>query len=352
MALDDIKDTGYLNILRVFASIAVIMIHVFSPINSSFSTALTETESYYCVVLQNLWQWCVPLFVMISGVLFLNPHKEISVDKLLKRYFLRIVLVLFLFGIPYAFLELFFDAHYHFSVEQLGKALVNVVQGKLWDHMWYLYMIGGLYLVMPVFKIFAEHAGRETIRYILIILFIFTSLIPLVKTIFSCTFGMYLPISSVYAFYLLLGHYVHRYNITVKNTVLMSTVMLYLLYAILMPLIDTRFVNLKGGGALSFLGYDSPLVVMITFGLFCLIRQNSKTNRLFDSLTPLCFGIYLIHTLFINFLYKFVKFTPQHYPLVLVIIGTMSITIVLSIAFSFCARKIGVIKNQCQQVKP
>jgi hypothetical protein len=71
------QSTEYLNGLRVFATFAVIMIHVFSPINRYFSEVSTGAELYLCVVLQNLWQWCVPIFVMITGVLFLNPEKTL-----------------------------------------------------------------------------------------------------------------------------------------------------------------------------------------------------------------------------------------------------------------------------------
>jgi surface polysaccharide O-acyltransferase-like enzyme len=337
-------NTTYLNVLRVFAIIGVIMIHVFSPLNSSFTSFLTKQESYFCIVLRNLWQWCVPIFVMISGVIFLDTQKEITVEKLLKKYFLRIILALFIFGIPYAFLEIFFDANYQFSFGQIGVAIMNVFQGKLWDHMWYLYMIAGLYLVLPLLKIFVNYCKKNILEYIIVVLFIFTSVIPIVEIAFSIKLGFYIPVTSVYVFYLLLGHYIHNYNITINNKILSFLMILYFICSIIMPL-NNEFVSMTGGGSIIFFGYNSPIVVMGTFVLFCFIHQKNKSNKFFDILSPMCFGIYLIHTLFINFLYKFIKFTPEKYPLINIIICVSITTFILSIGFTFIARKINIIKK-------
>jgi surface polysaccharide O-acyltransferase-like enzyme len=88
-------DTVYLNTLRVIAIFAVIMIHVFSPINRYFLNSLTKVESYACIVLTNLWQWCVPIFVMITGVLFHNPKKEITLKRIFQKYVFKTYFVYF-----------------------------------------------------------------------------------------------------------------------------------------------------------------------------------------------------------------------------------------------------------------
>ncbi|MDR2466213.1 MAG: acyltransferase family protein, partial [Prevotellaceae bacterium] len=202
-------DTAYLDTLRVFATFAVIMIHVFSPINLYFRDSLTDTEAYICVVLKNLWQWCVPVFVMITGVLFLNPEKEITLKKILKRHVLRIVAAIILFGTPYSFMEISFNANMSFNIRQIGIAALNAIQGKSWDSLWYLYMIAGIYLCVPLMRVFVVNASKRIVGYMLAILFVFTSLIPSLESILPYKFGIYIPINSVYLFYLLLGYYMH-----------------------------------------------------------------------------------------------------------------------------------------------
>jgi surface polysaccharide O-acyltransferase-like enzyme len=337
-------ETSYLNLLRVLATFAVIMIHVFAPINTYFSASLTNLESYICVILKNLWQWCVPIFVMISGVLFLNPQKEITLEKIIKKYFTRIILAIIIFGIPYAFMEIFFDSNLTFNIKQIGIAMFNAMQGNSWSHMWYLYMIAGLYLCIPIFKIFVNNAQKSVIEYTLVLLFIFTSIIPSLESVFPFKFGIYLPINSVYVFYLLLGYYIHYNKVTIKNKILMALLVFYILFIILISL-DKKFVTLSEGGAIILSGYNSPIVVMVTFVIFCIMHQNRISYKIVENIVPMCFGIYLIHTLFINYLYKFIKLTPEKYPLIIVVILTSIITILLSISFCYLARKIKIVKK-------
>jgi surface polysaccharide O-acyltransferase-like enzyme len=337
-------DTRYLNTLRVFATFAVIMIHVFSPINTYFSNYLAKSESYICIVLNNLWQWCVPIFVMITGVLHLNPEKTITIEKTLKRYVLRILLAIIIFGIPYCFMEIFFDQSLSFNIKQIGVAALNTTQGKSWDHMWYLYMIAGLYLCIPLIKVFVINAQKNIIKYTLVVLFIFTSIIPTLESVIPYKFGIYIPINSVYVFYLLLGYYLHYNKISIKNNVLFALLVFYVLYAIIMP-VNRNFVLLSNGGHLKLTDYNSPLVVMVTFAIFCIYHQHNKPLRFIDIIAPMCFGIYLIHPLFINFLYKFIKLSPEKYPLIIVVIITVLVTIILSIIFSYLAQRIRIFKK-------
>jgi surface polysaccharide O-acyltransferase-like enzyme len=128
-------ETGYLNVLRVFACIAVIIFHVFANIVNSFGASLTELEKYISIIVINMWLWHVPSFVMISGVIFLNKDKELTIHTLLKKYVLRIILALCIFGIPFAYMEILFNAQYQFNITQIGRSILHVFEGKLWDHM-------------------------------------------------------------------------------------------------------------------------------------------------------------------------------------------------------------------------
>jgi surface polysaccharide O-acyltransferase-like enzyme len=280
---------------------------------------------------------------MITGVLFLNPGKNITLEKMLKKYVFRIVLAIIVFGIPYCFMEIFFDANMSFNINQIGLAALNALQGKSWDHMWYLYMIAGLYLCIPLIKVIVTNAPKNVVEYALAVLFIFTSIIPSLESILPYKFGIYIPINSVYVFYLLLGYYIHYNNITIKNRFLWALIAAYIFFVILMPL-DRNFVVLSSGGHIILTNYNSPIVVMIAFAMFCLFRQRNKTDKIIEIIAPLCFGVYLIHTLFTNFLYKFLGFSPEKYPLIIVVFSVTIITILFSILLTYLVRKIKIIR--------
>lgn len=90
----------------------------------------------------------------------------------------------------------------------------------------------------------------------------------------------------------------------------------------------------------------SPLVVMITYCVFCYNPQNIKSNKIFDFISSQLFGMYLIHQFFLNIFLKFLKFTPDRYPLILVVMVITITTVIFSLLFSVVIRKIKFV-NKC-----
>jgi surface polysaccharide O-acyltransferase-like enzyme len=331
--------TQYLNALRVLAITGVIMGHVFMTTYSYFAPVLADNTVYFILVLRNIWYWCIPIFVMISGVLFLDPDKKISIGKLFEKYILRLVLALLIFGVPYAFAEQLVAFHYHFSIRQIGTAFLMVIQGTTDNHLWYLYFIIGLYLVIPMIKVFTDNVDRKMLEYTLIMLFVFTSILPFIKNVLHFNIGFYIPVNSVYVFYFLIGHYIHKYNIKINVKLLMAVIILYLIYAALMPLNNNLVLSRYSGRLLS-LEQDSPVVALISLALFCLLHQSNKANRFIDFLSPLCFGIYLIHPLFLFSLYLFLHVTPEKSPLIIFLLVTIICTAIPSVGFAYFEKKI------------
>jgi surface polysaccharide O-acyltransferase-like enzyme len=120
-------------------------------------------------------------------------------------------------------------------------------------------------------------------------------------------------------------------------------VLLYVLFIVLMP-INKNFIT-TSTTIIGLYSAISPLVVMITFCVFCYFRQNIKSNKLFDFVSHQIFGMYLIHQFFLNVFFKVIKFTPDKYPLILVIVVITIMTIILSLLFSIVSRKIKFIKK-------
>ena len=73
---------AYLDILRLVATLAVIFIHV---VADGLPLSFGQYNWYVAVVGGSLVRWAVPVFVMISGALYLNPQKQITTKTVLKR---------------------------------------------------------------------------------------------------------------------------------------------------------------------------------------------------------------------------------------------------------------------------
>ncbi|MCI8301015.1 MAG: acyltransferase [Lachnospiraceae bacterium] len=93
------QDTAYLDLLRWIAISAVVMLHVVSGVVDTIPEQMTVEQQNIYEMIKNMMTVGVPVFLMISGSLFLNPEKEIGMEQILKRYLSRILLALFLFGV-------------------------------------------------------------------------------------------------------------------------------------------------------------------------------------------------------------------------------------------------------------
>lgn len=151
--------------IRAFSIIAVIAIHTFySALLKYGSTASIPDQVLYKIIMNMMW-WAVPSFLMMSGSLLLDTRKYISLKKLYGKYICRMVTVLLTFGFAFAWLEIIFDQE-SFRLFQIPKALLRVLTGDTWAHMWYIYCLIGIYVLLPMYKIIAEKASDEQIQYI------------------------------------------------------------------------------------------------------------------------------------------------------------------------------------------
>lgn len=92
----------------MLATLSVVWLHTSAGILDvrdivNFNDKLWLSCYKYCM------QFGVPIFVMISGALFLNPTKEIGFPLLLHKYVKRIALALLIFGLPMCIIETFFN---------------------------------------------------------------------------------------------------------------------------------------------------------------------------------------------------------------------------------------------------
>ena len=134
------------------------------------------------VLLQPLIKFAVPSFIMISGCLLLNPKRNININKI-KKYILKMISILLVFGFAYCLLENIFDFGFDNIFKLIYESIINLFQEKSWDHMWYIYMLIGLYMITPLLRKFVDTADSDVAKFVLVMMFIFSIVIPMINTI-------------------------------------------------------------------------------------------------------------------------------------------------------------------------
>ena len=336
---------SYIDFLKIIATTAVVLLHIVSAALSTAVVAISPNNEIIYRTLHVSMNWAVPVFVMISGALFLGNNEEYTFITMFK-YVRRLLCVLLSFGWFFSFLELVFEAK-KILPSQLFWALLHVLTGNTWAHMWYLYMLIGLYLVTPIIKPFITSAKNKNgfLEQSLLILFLFSSVLPTVCALLGVNSAFSLPFVSPYLFYYLAGYYASTVKITP----------LHIRFFVFLTIFSSLFIiainiALAYGLAESFNSlnsYSSSVVAAMALGIFGLIRtkigslSERKTNIL-KILSTLTFGIYIVHPLYINFAYKYLKFSPLHFPawasiplftFIVLILSTISVLLMRKVPF-------------------
>ena len=123
----------------------------------------TEIFRWWAVnIYQTLGRTGVPLFVMLTGALLLQPSKIEPLSIFFKKRWARI-------GLPFLFWGAIYFAWDYFA-ENISLTSSFIAQGILsgpYYQFWYLYMIVGLYLFTPILRVVVAHVNRETFKYFL-----------------------------------------------------------------------------------------------------------------------------------------------------------------------------------------
>lgn len=343
------KREEFLDILRVAGACAVVLMHTVTGVMAGeydFRGWERRVRAFQALV--DMTSWCVPIFLVISGYLFLNPERQISMREMLVKYCRRVFLALAVFGIPYSFVEIYY-AERVFRPIMLWKALWNTATGHSWAHMWYLYLILILYALTPVLK-WGLKKMPDSVQYtVMAILLLCSSLIPF-WIHREAEFGLsMIPGAGIYLFYYLCGYLFVKQK--KKTSSKMSKVCL-VLFALLTA----------GQGIAIFLGaklpdtvYSYPVTVVQTALLFAgmwmrpcvgsesrekvlvFAKRRGGRRRIWRTLGELSFGVYLIHPVFLNFFYKFLKISVMDFrfwigvPLFfcIALFGAAAVTVVL-----------------------
>lgn len=331
---------AFYDLLRAISIFAVITMHVIGNTINTFGLTGTPADVYNAIC--ELMYFAVPMFIMISGSLFLNPKRELDTKTLYKKYILKMVIALFLFGMFYSMLEIYFNTR-TIDASMIVESVKNVFTGNLWAHMWYLYLIIGLYMITPLLRVFTAHSKREDYRYMLLVLFIFTIFLVDICNYFNLYLAFNILIISPYIFFYMLGDYLSRYDVSKKVRVLIYTTSI--VSVILIAL--NNFIHLFASVLVT---YTSCLMSSIIVSLFLLAKStnmnfNEKTKGLLKSVGECGFGIYLIHQFIINIIYKLLKLDfILNYPYIGLILYVLAI-FVISYIIIYILRKIKLLRN-------
>ena len=296
-----------LDCLRIVCAFAIIIIHVTSAA-LTYSAAPSAAATVAMHLSTILMAWAVPCFFMLTGFLMLGDDKPCTYGTI-KKSLLKFFVALFLIGGFYALLEIVFNTR-SVSLSTFSQAFCNILTGKLWDHMWYVYAVIGVYLLLPLIKPFLSQSKLQGDLVLFSISCFYTIVLPYISNFFNYQIPIKFSLSG-WIFYVILGGLVGKYKqyfLARKKVVFVVSLSILVCSTIAIVI---KYTQKQSFGIVSY----TSLSVFLTASAALLLSVIAKSPKpkyegLLSQISACCWGIYLIHPLFINLLIKAFKFNP------------------------------------------
>ena len=357
----------YLDFLKVIAIFLMVANHCVDNV-----TPAERALPWY-----NLWgsvynsftRPAIPLFMMVTGILLLPTKMDMG--SFYKKRLSRVLIPFLVWSVLYNLFPWFTGLlncdpetiHVFFkwadTSQAFGDALRNILMipfnfSAFAVQMWYVYLLIGIYLYIPVFSAWVEKSDKRSQRIFLAIwavsLFVPYLRNYLTENLFGeCSwneFGLFYYFAG-FSGYMLLGYHLVKYPLQ------MSKVSKYALAAIAFAIgYAVTLIGFKNATAVEgqseamvelFFTFCSPNVALMTFAIFLIGKdlrfENKRVNRFISQFSICTFGIWMCHYFFVGPV--FLLFKSCEMPVLLKVFLENILVLLASFALVYLVRSTG-----------
>lgn len=337
----------WLDIVKLIAIFMMIAVHCTDNVTPDERSA--PWYNLWGSLYGSLMRPAIPLFVMVTGALLLPVKQNISTfyTKRLTRVVIPFLVwsalynlfpwITGILGLPPEVIGDFFvwaeqDQSFSGALHRILMIPFNFSMFAV--QMWYVYLLIGLYLYMPIFSSWVKQASAKEQKIFLVIWFI-SLFIPYLKEYISkdlwgtCSWNEFGLLYYFAGFngYLLLGHYIMENNINWGWKKLAAIGIPCFLIGYCITFFGFKSITSFPGQPAEkvelFFTYCSPNVLMMALPIFLAARKlkvrNIKVQRFITSISTCTFGIWMSHYMFLGPCYMLVTSIPVHTMLKMVI---------------------------------
>lgn len=295
-----LRSTAWLDLVRVVAIVAVVGIHALAPVIGTGTAERGSVTWWSTNVVNASLRWCVPVFVMVSGALLLDPAKAMTTRGFYQRRLRRLAVPI----VAWTAVYLAFRSVYDTSGVSPGQATQEVLAGSPFLQLYFLFVIAGLYVLTPYLRVLTLHAPRRMLAGFAAVMLALGAADQAIATLG----GVGEP-NAVTRFLPYVGYFVAGWLLrgVRPGFALLRT-------ATLAFVLGWAGIALTAGAATEVTGWNqygqyvygflSPLVVLQSLGAFVLLRAagDALVRRWGDPVVPVLsrlaavtFGVFLLH---------------------------------------------------------
>ena len=342
-----IKRVAWIEYFTIISALAVVLVHV---VHGIIVTATDPSVWWAGNIVDSMARWAVPVFVMMSGYLLLDPERDYTLGSFYKKRAARILVPLVFWSVFFAAFSLVLGTidHQPAGLKEIGLSILN---GKPFYHLWYLYMLVGLYLFAPFIRKMVASTSKRELVFICIVLILFPVAVNAANYFHYDIYdqvtngSLFITWFLSYLGYFIAGHLLIR-TVTIKLG--LATLITIFTVSVLLTAGGCYFLTARHSYELGqfFGSYLSPTVVPMSLSAYLIgkkIFTRLPGNKFVSRASIWMLGVYVIHPFFIE-VFNRIGFEPLKFnPLVGIPLVTLCIFLI-SLALAVAIKQIKYIK--------
>ena len=290
----------WIDLIRTLAIFLVVMVHVSGQLTNAWGE-IPEGQWIVGDIYGGMARICVPLFFMISGYLLLPRSEPLGIfySKRMPRILIPLVV--------WSLIYLGWYCNGHASACTASFAWDLLLRQGTYYHLWFLYSLLSIYLVLPVLRLMIRpDTDKRILWYLIGLWLIFQPILTIAHRFWDFSIKLSAPLATGFVCFFVLGYLLGEMTLS-RVRIIFSTIVW--LISTLVTILGTYLLTRSSGQFDGFF-YDfvSLNVIFASGAAFLLLRWISET-RLFTppnthtwmrNLAGSAFGIYLVHVLVIE----------------------------------------------------
>lgn len=293
------KRNTSIDLLRILAAFSVVMLH--ASAQNWYTTPVASTEWFIINAYDALFRFGVPIFVMVSGALFLSSPKAYDVKRLYQHNILRMFVLYLVWSFGYGLYDCFKIGFQNLSTFEIFRSML---QGRY--HLWFLPMIICLYMLIPILKTWVTHATDKEIKYFCQLFILF----QVIRTTIRCYIldtailnfmdGFKPDIICSYAGYFVLGYFLYQKGLSKKYATMLYIAFPFCCLAnILLSTSLSRKYGVPNGTIYDCYCIFTFLITITLFHLFANVLRKKEypaaAAMVISEISADTLGIYMLH---------------------------------------------------------
>ena len=290
-----------IDLIRILAAFLVVLIHAHESYillyqGSAYASIIPGNTTMLIISFMRAVNWAVPIFFFSSGAFVLTNPKTGDFGSFYRKTWKRLGIPTLVFAVIY----LIANPIYYVTTGSIpdtgtavGYELLNMVKGMPAQHMWYMFVLIGMYLCAPFLYLAKEKMGSKAFGKIAVIVYIWGVFGGFVSySDFYWTPGTIANLLGLF----MLGGVIHEKIGDKKNKKL---ALLFAAAGIILWMILTLFYMVKLPGMLKIFGRLTPYnpLIGIIGGMFFTSARLLDIKKGFGRIADLTYYIYLLHPL-------------------------------------------------------